>query len=133
MGAIAAKAAPTITTMDVIRIRGLKVETIVGVHDWERKLPRPVVIDLELATDAARAAKSDALADALDYHAVAQAVSAFVGASRSQLLETLAQRLAEKLQKDFAVAWLKLELHKPGAVAGAQDVSVSIERGKRIP
>ena len=117
--------------MDVIRIRGLKVETIVGVHDWERKLLRPVVIDLELATDAARAAKGDALADALDYDAVAQAVSAFVGASRFQLIETLAQRLAEKLQKDFAVTWLKLELHKPGAVAGAQDVSVSIERGKR--
>ena len=117
--------------MDVIRIRGLKVETIVGVHDWERKLPRPVVVDLELATDAAHAARTDQLKDALDYHAVAQAVSAFVAASRFQLVETLAQQLAEKLQQDFAVAWLKLELHKPGAVAGAQDVSVAIERGKR--
>ena len=117
--------------MDTIRIRGLKVETIVGVHDWERKLPRTVVIDLELATDVARAARSDALKDALDYNAVAQAVSAYVGASKFQLVETLAQHLAEKLQKDFAVAWLKLELHKPGAVAGAQDVSVSIERGKK--
>jgi len=117
--------------MDTIRIRGLKVETIVGVHDWERKLSRPVVIDLELATDAARAAKADRLQDALDYDAVAQEVSAFVATSNFQLIETLAQRLAEKLQKDFALAWLKLELHKPGAVAGAQDVSVSLERGRR--
>ena len=117
--------------MDLIRIRGLKVETIVGVHDWERKLPRPIVIDLELATDVARAAKRDQLKDALDYDAVAQAVSTFVGTSQFQLVETLAQRLAEKLQKDFGVTWLKLELHKPGAVAGAQDVSVSIERGVR--
>lgn len=117
--------------MDTIRLKGLKVETVVGVHDWERKVPRPVVIDLELATDAARAAKSDAIGDALDYSAVAQAVTAFAGASRFQLIETLAQRLAEKLQKDFAVAWLRLELHKPGAVPGAQDVSVAIERGKR--
>src|SRR5687767_13969378 len=117
--------------MDVIRIKGLKVETIVGVHDWERRLPRTVVVDLELATDAARAARSDALADALDYHAVAQAVTAFVGAAQAQLIETLAQQLAEKLQQDFGVAWLRLELHKPGAVAGAGDVSVTIERGKR--
>jgi dihydroneopterin aldolase len=117
--------------MDTIRIRGLKVETIIGVHAWEKKLPRTLVIDLELAADVARAARSDALADALDYHAVAQAASAFVAASRFQLIETLAQRLAEKLQTEFAVGWLKLEVHKPGAVAGAQDISVSIERGKR--
>lgn len=119
--------------MDTIRIKGLKVETLIGVHDWEKKLPRTLVLDLELASDAARAAKSDALTDALDYHAVAQAASAFVAQSRFQLIETLAQRLAEKLQKDFAVAWLKLEVHKPGAVAGAQDISVAIERGAKPP
>ena len=117
--------------MDTIRIRGLKAEVIVGVHDWERKVPRPVVIDLELATDAARAAKSDQLKDALDYHAVSQALLALAGASKFQLIETLAERLAAMLQKDFGVAWLRLELHKPGAVAGAQDVSVSIERGHK--
>ena len=116
---------------DSIRIRGLKVEAIVGVHDWERRLPRPVVIDLELATDAARAARSDALKDALDYAGVAKAVDDFVGASQFQLVETLAERLAEKLRADFGVAWVKLEVHKPGAVPGAQDVSVAIERGKR--
>ena len=117
--------------MDTIRLRGLKVEGIVGVHDWERRVPRPIVIDLELATDAARAAKKDALKDALDYAAVAQAVAQVVMTSEFQLIETLAERLAEKLQKDFGVPWLRLEVHKPGAVAGAQDVSVAIERGVR--
>ena len=117
--------------MDTIRLRGLKAEGIVGVHDWERRQPRPIVVDLELATDAARAAKKDALKDALDYAAVAQAVMQVVATSEFQLIETLAERLAEKLQKDFGVAWLRLELHKPGAVPGAQDVSVSIERGKK--
>jgi dihydroneopterin aldolase len=117
--------------MDVVRIRGLKVETIVGVHDWERRLPRPVVVDLELATDAARAAKSDQLQDAVDYHAVAQSVSACITGAQPQLIETLAQRVADHLMREFGVTWLKLELHKPGAVPGASDVSVAIERGKR--
>lgn len=117
--------------MDTVRIRGLKVEGIVGVHDWERRVPRPVVIDLELATDAARAARSDALKDALDYAAVAKRVAEFVGASQFQLVETLAERLADKLRAEFDVAWVRLEVHKPGAVPGAQDVSVAIERGKR--
>jgi dihydroneopterin aldolase len=118
--------------MDTIRIRGLKVEAIVGVHEWERKVPRTVVIDLELATDAARAATSDALKDALDYSAIATAAAGFVVAAQPQLIETLAERLAAKLMKDFGVAWVKLEVHKPGAVAGTQDVSVAIERGKRL-
>jgi 7,8-dihydroneopterin aldolase/epimerase/oxygenase len=117
--------------MDVVRIRGLKIETVVGVHDWERKLPRTVTVDLELATDAARAAASDRLADAVDYYAVAEAVKACVRAQKPQLIETLAQHVAEMLQKDFGVAWLKLELHKPGALAGATGVSISIERGKK--
>ena len=117
--------------MDSIKIRGLKTEGIVGVHAWERKIPRTLVIDLELSADAARAAKSDALKDALDYAAVAQAVSEFVGASKFQLIETLAEKLADKLRAQFGAAWVKLEVHKPGAVASAQDVSVAIERGTR--
>lgn len=117
--------------MDLIRIKGLKLETICGVHAWERQLPRTLVIDLELATSAAAAARGDRLADALDYAAVAKAVSDFVGASRVQLIETLAEQLAARLRQEFGLPWLRLELHKPGAVPGAADVSVVIERGER--
>lgn len=109
------------------------METVVGVHAWERKLPRTVVVDIELACDVARAAHSDALADAVDYSAVARAASTFIGAQRFQLVETLVERLAEKLMADFGAPWVKLELHKPGAVAGAADVSVAIERGRTTP
>lgn len=116
--------------MDTIQIRGLKVEALIGVHAWERQLPRPLLIDLELATDIARAAASDKLADALDYQAVADAVAAFVAASRLQLVETLAEQLAAKLRQDFHLPWLRLTVHKPGAVAAAQDVSVTILRGE---
>jgi 7,8-dihydroneopterin aldolase/epimerase/oxygenase len=117
--------------MDVIRIAGLKVEAVIGVHDWERKLARILVVDLSLAADAVRAAKTDALADTLDYHAIAQATTAFVQEARVQLVETLAERLASTLMQKFGVAWIAVTIHKPGAVPGTQDVSVSIERGKK--
>ena len=117
--------------MDTIRIRGLKAEGIVGVHAWERRVPRAIVVDLELAADVARAAQGDALKDALDYAAVAQAAQAFVGASQFQLIETLAEKLAEHLRARFGAAWIRVEVHKPGAVPAAQDVSVAIERGKK--
>jgi 7,8-dihydroneopterin aldolase/epimerase/oxygenase len=118
--------------MDRIQIRGLKAETVIGVHEWERKLPRPVVVDVELPTDAARGAASDRLADALDYHAIGAAITTFVGAARVQLIETLAEQLAAELMRQFALPWISLTVHKPGAVAGAQDVSVSIQRGVRV-
>lgn len=117
--------------MDVVRIKGLKVETVVGVHAWERKLPRTVVVDVELACDVARAARSDALADAVDYAAVARVAGEFVGAQQFQLVETLVERLAEKLMAEFGAPWVRLELHKPGAIPGAAGVSVMIERGTR--
>ena len=117
--------------MDTITIRGLKVETVIGVHTWERKLPRVILIDLELATDARRAAKTDAIKDALDYQAVSDATGKFVEGSQFQLIETLAEKLAERLQKDFSVEWLRITVHKPGAVAAAQDISVTIERGTK--
>ncbi len=117
--------------MDTIEIKGLKIETVIGVHAWEKKLPRTLLIDLELATDAARAAKSDAITDALDYKAVADSAVSFAETSRFQLIETLAERLAGKLLKEFRAPWLRITVHKPGAVPAAQSVSVTIERGTK--
>jgi dihydroneopterin aldolase len=117
--------------MDKISIRGLRAEALIGVHAWERKLPRVLLIDLELATDACRAAKSDSIKDALDYQAVSDATVRFAEASRFQLIETLAEKLAEQLLKEFSVEWLRIAVHKPGAVAAAQSVSVTIERGTK--
>jgi 7,8-dihydroneopterin aldolase/epimerase/oxygenase len=120
-----------VSRVDTLRITGLKVEALIGVHEWERRLPRPVIVDLAIAADAAAAAASDRIGAALDYSAVAQAVGRFVGDSRLALIETLAEQLAARLMADFRISWLTLTLHKPGAVPGAQDVSITIERGAR--
>lgn len=117
--------------MDSIQIRGLKAPALIGVHDWERKKPRPLLFDLELACDIAAAAKTDALADALDYQAVADAVVEFAANSQYLLVETLAEALAAELKKRFKLKWMRMTVHKPGAVPSAQDISITIERGTR--
>ena len=118
-------------TMDIVYIRELRIETIIGIYEWERRIRQSVVLDLEMAADIARAAATDNIADALNYKAVAKRVIAFVEASQFQLVETLAERVAEIVLEEFGVAWLRLRVNKEGALRGARDVGVVIERGQR--
>lgn len=115
--------------MDTIFLRELCIETIIGIYDWERTTPQTVSIDLEMSWDTAHAAASDDIADTLDYKAVAKRLISFVGESRFQLVETLAERIAEIVLGEFNVPWVRVTLHKPGAVRGSKDVGVIIERG----
>ena len=101
---------------------------MIGIYDWERRIRQTVCIDLEMACDVKKAAATDAIADALDYKAVAKRLIAFVEASEFQLIETLAEEIASIVLNEFSVSWLKLSLGKPGAVTGAKDVGVIIER-----
>ena len=115
--------------MDIIYIRDLKIDTVIGVFDWERRIKQTVRLDLDLATDITKAAASDSIADTLDYKAVAKRLIEYIGASEFQLVETLAERSAQLVREEFNVPWLRLRVNKQGALRGARDVGVVIERG----
>ena len=117
--------------MDIIYISQLRVETVIGVYEWERHIRQVVLLDLEMATDVARAAATDNIADALNYKAVAKRVAAFVEGTRFQLVETLAERVAERVLDEFGVPWVRLRVCKVGALRGVKEVGVLIERGRR--
>lgn len=118
----------TTPTVDRICLHGLECECIIGFIDWERRVPQKVVLDLEFPCDCARAAGSDAVADTVDYKQVAKRALAYVGASEFQLIETLAHRLALLLLTEFPLAWIRVEVNKPGAIRHSRNVSVSILR-----
>jgi dihydroneopterin aldolase len=117
--------------VDIVYISGLRAQAVIGVYEWERHVRQTLVVDLEMASDTARAAASDAIADALDYAAISQRVLALVEASHYQLIESLAEDVARVVMREFGVSWLKVRIAKPGAVAEAQNVGVLIERGVR--
>lgn len=117
--------------MDIVFLRDLKIETIIGIFDWEREIKQTVTLDLEMAADVALAAKSDSIEATLDYKAVAKRLIEFVGHSEYKLVETLAERVAEIVLNEFNVPWVRLRVNKPGAVRYAGDVGVIIERGAR--
>jgi 7,8-dihydroneopterin aldolase/epimerase/oxygenase len=120
--------ATTHAATDVIFLSGLTVDCIVGIWDWERRVKQKVVLDLEMATDVRKAAASDSIDDTLDYKRVAKRLLQFVGESRYQLVETLAERVAELVVEEFNVPWVRVRLNKQGAIRGARDVGILIER-----
>lgn len=115
--------------MDIIFLHDLRVETVIGIWNWERKIRQIVAIDLEMSADIRKAATSDSVKDTLNYKAVAKRIRAFVAESSFQLVETLAENIAAIVLDEFAVAWVRVRVSKPGAINGAADVGVLIERG----
>lgn len=117
--------------MDIIFLRDLRIDTVVGIWDWERRIRQTVSIDLEMAADIARAAATDSIDDTLNYKKVAKRLIAYVEASEFQLVETMAERIAEIVLGEFEVPWVRVTVNKPGAIRGSRDVGVRIERGVR--
>lgn len=118
--------------MDIVYIKELQIETIIGIYDWERERKQIVSLDLDMGTDIRPAAATEDISKALDYKAVSKRLIAFIEASEFLLIETMAERIAEIVLSEFSVAWLRLRVGKPGAVTGARDVGVIIERGQAI-
>ncbi len=114
--------------MDKIFLTALNVECIVGIWDWERRVKQTVIIDVEMAADIRRAAATDNIDDTIDYKRVSKRLLAFVGESQFQLVETLTEQIARLIVTEFGVSWVKVRLNKRGAIRGARDVGIQIER-----
>ncbi|MEJ2114874.1 MAG: dihydroneopterin aldolase [Gammaproteobacteria bacterium] len=117
--------------MDTIFLRDLEINATIGIFEWEKRIKQKVRIDLEMATDIAKAAASDAIEDTLDYKAISKRVIQFVEESRYELIETLIEKVSEIILKEFNISWVRLTISKPGAVRGSRDVGITIERGER--
>ena len=117
--------------MDRIFLSELKVDTVIGIWEWERRIRQTVIIDIEMSADIRKAAASDDVVDTLNYKSVAKRVQSFVAGSNFQLVETLAEKIAGIVRDEFDVAWVKVSVNKPGAIRGSKAVGILIERGER--
>ena len=117
--------------MDTIFLHGLKVECVIGIWEWERRITQTLIFDLDIGFHTTVAAHSGKIEDTLSYREVAKRVTAYAQEARANLVETLAQGVAEILFEEFGVPWCKVRVNKRGAVTGATDVGVVIERGSR--
>tara|TARA_B110000196_G_C20764476_1_gene483641 strand:- start:128 stop:550 length:423 start_codon:yes stop_codon:yes gene_type:complete len=120
-----------ISIMDIIYLRDLRINTVIGIYDWERRMKQTIILDIEMGTDIRKAANSDNIDNTLNYKAVAKRLIKFVGDSEYELVEALAEKITEIIMIEFDVPWCRLSLNKKGAVRGVRDVGVIIERGHK--
>jgi dihydroneopterin aldolase len=116
--------------MDIIFLRELKVDTLIGVYEWEKRVPQTLQIDLEIALPDSLACQTDNIKDALNYADVVRDIQKALAIRHFNLIETLAETIAQMLLSDFKSPWVKVSVAKLNAIRGSKMVGVSIERGQ---
>lgn len=114
--------------MDKIFLSGYTVEAIIGIWDWERKLPQKILIDIELGTDTRAAGASDSIEDTLNYKDVADRIAEIAKEGQFLLVEALAEAIADYVLAEPRIDWTSVRVSKPGAIRGSKYVGVQIER-----
>jgi dihydroneopterin aldolase len=117
--------------MDTIFISDLRLDILVGVYDWEKKVPQKVQFDLEIGLPGGKAAASDRLADTIDYAAIVTRIEISLAKNHFGLLEKLAEHIAELVMREFKSPWVKVSVTKLAPLKNVKRLGVTIERGKR--
>ena len=117
--------------MDIVYIRDLRIDAVIGIYEWEQRIQQQISVNLEMGWDNRPAAQSDDIKDTLNYKAAAQIVKDIVKKSEFQLVEALAEHIAAVLLKEMAIPWIRVSLGKPMAVTDSQEVGVIIERSAK--
>jgi len=117
--------------MDIVYIRQLKIDTVIGIFDWEREIKQTVCLDVDMAVDIRGAAATEDIDSTVSYKTVSDRLVEFVSTSEFLLVETMAEEIAQLLRSEFNLPWVRLKVGKPTAIAAAADVGVLIERGER--
>ncbi len=119
--------------MDILYLRDFRLELIIGVYEWERKVPQPVRLDLEIGLPHSRAGSTDDVADTIDYGEVAGRISGALRAAPTPLalVETVAERVAAIVRDEFGAPWVRVSVTKFAIVPGVRELGITIERGAR--
>jgi D-erythro-7,8-dihydroneopterin triphosphate epimerase len=109
----------------IIRIKNLRLRTVVGTNEWEREAPQDVIINVEMEFDGSTVARTDRLQDTIDYKTVKRRIIDVVEGSSFYLLDRLANRVLEIVMEEEKVQRATVEVDKPHALRFADSVSVS--------
>jgi len=116
--------------VDIIFINDFRIEMLIGVYEWERRVPQTVQFDLEIGLPP-REQRSDRIAETIDYSKVVARIEQSVRENRFLLVEALAEHIAQLIMSEFGSPWVKASVTKLGAIRSVKRLGVTIERGSR--
>ena len=117
--------------MDVIFISDLRLDILIGVYDWERRVPQTVQLDLEIGIPDAGQPRSDRIRETIDYARVIERIKASLKQDRFLLVERLAEHLAQLVMTEFKAPWVKVSVSKLAVEKDVKRVGITIERGSK--
>ncbi len=118
--------------MDILFLRDFRLEIIIGLYEWERKAPQPVLIDLEIGLYDHKAGHSDNIRDTIDYGKVAQRIREFTASQSFHLVEALGEHIADIVRNEFGAPWVRVALRKQAILRGVRELGIIIERGSKL-
>ena len=116
--------------MDTIFINDFRLEILVGVYEWERRVPQTVQLDLEIGLPP-RPKRSDKIGDTIDYSKIVARIEQSLAENRFALVEALAEHIAQLIMTEFGAPWIRASVTKLAALKGVKRLGVTIERGTR--
>ncbi len=114
--------------MDIVFIEELKLETIIGIHDWEREKKQPISLNIDIGCSIKSAAKSDKIEHCIDYFKVCESLKKLAEVHQYQLVESFVEEVSRIILEEYMAPWVRVKLNKPEAVNEASGVGVIIER-----
>jgi 7,8-dihydroneopterin aldolase/epimerase/oxygenase len=117
--------------MDIIFLSEVRVETKLGVPDWERLTPQTIVLDVEIGMPHSRSCQTDAIEDTIDYGQVVSRIRQTLQEHSFKLVEALAEHVCQLILNEFNAPWVKIKVAKPAILPGLKALGVSIERNKQ--
>jgi dihydroneopterin aldolase len=118
--------------MDILFLRDFRLELIIGLYEWERKAPQPVLIDLEIGLYDHKAGHSDDIKDTIHYGQVAERIQEVVASREIRLVETLGELIADIVRREFGAPWVRVAVRKIGILRGVKELGIIVERGSRL-
>jgi dihydroneopterin aldolase len=116
--------------VDIIFISDFRIEMLIGVYEWERRVPQTVQLDIEIGLPP-REKRSDRIGETIDYSKVVGRIEQSVRDNRFLLVEALAEHIAQLIMSEFGSPWVKASVTKLAAIRSVKRLGVTIERGTK--
>jgi dihydroneopterin aldolase len=116
--------------MDTIFLSEVRVETKLGVPDWERLTPQTIILDIEIGMPNSRSCQTDAIEDTIDYGQVVARIRETLKENSFRWVEALAEHVCQLILTEVNSPCVKSKVAKPAILPGLKALGVMIERSK---